>query len=222
MRALDDIRNRIFEYEKTHKPPLDFYREYTNFLIEKLKTISTVDSEGKVRAEMPVFYANPERAVAKLKEDRNLILPLMSVAIDDIDDDPERRRTNHNVEISKVFNKATQKYERVVNIAPKAVKLSFLINFWAKYLEDLNQMMEGLQPMFNPALSFKTKFSTQIQGYVTQVSDNSTTVLGDKEDRVLRKIVQVTIDTYVPSRKYLYTSTGEIKPINFDFEIVEK
>jgi len=220
-RALEDIRIRIQEYERTNKPPLDFFREYTQFLIKELESISIVDGEGKINRDIEVFYANPERAVAKLKEERNLQLPVISVAIDDIDDDPERRRTNYNLEIETVFDKESQRYKRIVGIAPKAVKLTFLINFWAKYIEDLNQMMETLQMKFNPALDFRTKFSDSIKGFVSNVSDNSSTSIGDKEDRVLRKIVQVTVDTYVPSRRYLYSSTGEIQPVNFEYEIKE-
>ena len=85
----------------------------------------------------------------------------------------------------------------------------------------MNQIIEQIELMFNPSMTVFTKFSnTNIQAFISQVSDNSSVVVGDREDRVLRKIVSVVIDTYVPTEKYLYTSTGEIETFGVDAVIV--
>lgn len=219
MRAYDDIRRKIEEMGLGNVTQSDFYREYIKFFIEKAKTISTIDSEGKVN-RVDAFFANPERAIAKLKEERNLTLPVISIGIDDIDDDPDRRRTSRNLEIETLWDKKKQRAVRVVSLAPKAVKLSVLINLWARYMEDLNQMVEQIELMFNPSLTVKTKFSnSNIQSFISQVSDNSSVSVGDREDRILRKVVSVVVDTYVPTQKYLYTSTGEIEMLGVDAQI---
>lgn len=214
------IRKAIqeMELEKGHTQA-DFYREYTQFLIRKLETISIINSEDKAVVDIPTFYANPERAIAKIKEDRNLVLPVISVGISDIEDDMDRRRNNMNVVVETAWNKTTQRATRVVSVVPKAVKLSFMVNLWAKYIEDLNQITEKIQLMFNPSLEFRTKFSDYIQGFITQVADNSVTVAADREDRVLKRTIQVSVEAYIPNQKYLYTSTGRIERLNSDIVI---
>ena len=218
MRPLEDIRRRIQLLELNNHSTSDFYREYVQFLIRKMGTMSVLDSEGKVQ-KIESFFANPERAVAKMKEDRNLTLPVITVSIDDIDDDAERRRTDNVIEMESAWDNKGQRAVRVVSIAPKAVKVLFLINFWAKYTEDINQMMESLQLMFNPALDIQTKFSTTVQAFISQVSDSSITSLGDREDRVLKKAIQVSVDTYIPTKKYLYSNTGEIEALNLEADL---
>jgi len=217
---LIEIRKAIqaLELESGHTQS-DFYREYTQFLIRKLKTLSFIDSEDKAVVDIPVFYANPERAIAKIKEDRNLVLPVISVGISDIEDAFDRRRTNMNVVLEKAWNKTTQRATRVVSVAPKAVNLSFMVNLWAKYLEDLNQLTEKIQLFFNPSLEFRTEFSSYIQGFITQVADNSVTVAPDRQDRVLKRTIQVSVEAYIPTQKYLYTNTGRIEFMSSDVVI---
>jgi len=186
-----------------------------------METIKIIDAEGKTNAEMPTFYANPERAIAKLKEDRNLVLPVISISISDIDDDPDRRRTNMTLNLDTTWDKTEQRSKRIVSIAPKAVKLSYLVNIWSKYVEDLNQIVENIQLMFNPSLDIRTNFSSNIQAFITQVADNSSAVVGDRQDRVLRKTVQITADAYIPTRKYLYSSTGQLEVINMEIEFLD-
>jgi len=213
VRAYNDIRRKIQDFEATNNSKIDFFREYTQALIRKIGTVEIIDAENK-SVKIETFFANPERAIAKIREDRNLVLPVISIAIDDIEDDALRRRTDAQIEMEKGWNKKSQRAVRIVSVAPKAVKLTFVINLWAKYVEDLNQMLENIQLMFNPALDVKTKFSTTIQAFINQVSDNSSMAVSDREDRVVRKSIVVVVDTYVPNRKYLYTSTGEIESIN--------
>ena len=215
-----EIRKALQELElgKGHTQA-DFYREYTQFLIRKMQTISIIDSEDKAVVDIPTFYANPERAIAKIKEDRNLVLPVISIGISDIEDDVDRRSTNMHVVFETAWDKTKQRATRVVSIAPKAVRLSFMVNIWAKYVEDLNQITEKIQLMFNPSLEFRTKFSSYILGFITQVADNSVTVVSDRQDRVLKRSIQVEVEAYVPNEKYLYTNTGQLEMLNADIVI---
>lgn len=218
MRPLEDVRKSIQALELNSQTNSDFYREYVQFLIRKMGTMTVLDSEGKEQ-KIESFFANPERAVAKMKEDRNLVLPVVTVSIDDIDDDVDRRRNANVIEMQTYWDKKSQRAIRIVSVAPKAVKVAFLINFWAKYTEDINQMMESLQLMFNPALDIKTKFSNTVKAFISQVSNASITSLGDREDRVLKKAIQISVETYIPNRRYMYTSTGQIEKISAEFDI---
>ena len=222
MRGLDYFRQKIQELELVAPAEKsDFYREYTKFLIEKMKTVGHVDSEGK-SIKSTVFFANPERAIAKLKEDRTLTLPVITVAIDDIDEDVDRRKTSSNIEITTIWDKEERRAKRVISKADKPINISFSINIWAKYVEDVNQIVENIMMMFNPSLDFKTKYSTNTKAFIEQVTDNSVMTVADKEDRVIRKMIVVTAEAYLPSPKYLITSTGEIETLGLDFEFVNE
>lgn len=216
MRAFQSLRKSIYSMEEGKHTKTDFYREITKYLLKKVGTAKVIDEEGKVNSSIPTFFANPERAVAKLKEDRNLVLPVISVSIDDIEEDPDRRRTDSLVEISRAWDKTAQRAIRVVSLASKPVKVTFLINFWAKYVEDINQLIEQFQLFFNPGMPIRTSKSNTVLAYITQVSDNSTFAVGDREDRVIRKTVQIALDTYLPNQTYMLTSTGEITSLNAD------
>jgi len=220
MRGLDYFRQKIQELElEAPVEKSDFYREYTKFILEKMKTVDIVDSEGK-SADPTVFFANPERAIAKIKEDRNLTLPVITVSIDDIDEDVDRRRTASNIEITTIWDAKERRSKRVISKASKPINISFTINVWAKYIEDLNQIIENIMLMFNPSLDFKTKYATNTKAFIEQVTDNSVASAGDREDRILRKMIVVTAEAYLPSPKYLITSTGEIETLGLDFEFV--
>ena len=220
MRGLDYFRQKIQELELVAPAEKsDFYREYTKFLIEKMKTVGHVDSEGK-SIKSTVFFANPERAIAKLKEDRTLTLPLITVSIDDIDEDLDRRKTSSNIEITTIWDKEDRRAKRIISKAAKPINISFTINVWAKYVEDVNQLVENIMLMFNPSLDFKTKYSTNTKAFIEQITDNSVMTAADKEDRVIRKMIVITAEAYLPSPKYLITSTGEIESLGLDFEFV--
>ena len=186
-----------------------------------MKTVNFVDSEGKSQ-DVNVIFSNPERTIAKLKEDRNLTLPIISVSIDDSDEDTDRRRTVNTLDISTVWDEKTQRANRVISKAPKPINLSFSINIWAKYVEDINQLVENILLLFNPSLDFKTSQSTNTKAFIEQITDISTMKTGDREDRILRKMIVITAEAYLSYPRYLVTSTGEIEKYITDVEIDDK
>ena len=215
------IRNAISELEQGNHVKTDFYREITEYLIKKVSTLKIIDEEGKTNSTISTFFANPERAVAKMKEDRNLELPVISISIDDIEEDVDRRRTDNLVETSRAWDKTAQRAVRLVSIAAKPVKVTFMINFWAKYVEDINQMVEEFQLMFNPGMPIRTSRSRTVMSYILQVSDNSTLQLADKQERVIKKSIQISLDTYIPNKTYQLTNTGEITDVGVDIFLVD-
>jgi len=221
MRGLDYFRQKIQDFELiAPAEKSDFYREYTKFILEKMKTINIVDSENK-SINPTAFFANPERAIAKIKEDRTLTLPIITISIDDVDEDVDRRRTATNIEIDTIWDKKERRAKRIISKAAKPINLSFTINVWAKYREDLNQIIENIMIMFNPSLDFKTKHSTNTKAFIEQVTDNSVASAGDREDRILRKMIVITAEAYLPNSKYLITNTGEIEFLGTDVELIK-
>lgn len=221
MRGNDYFRQKIQELELKAPPEKsNFYREYTKFLIEKMKTVQYLDSEAKAQ-DINVFFANPERAIAKMKEDRNFKLPLISISIDDIDEDIDRRKTSSNLEINTVWDVKKRRATRIISKASKPINISFTINVWSKYIEDINQIIESIMLMFNPTLDFKTIDSTNTKAFIQQITDNSTMSAGDQKDRVIRKMIIVTAEAYLTNPKYLITSTGEIERMGVDFEFTD-
>ena len=218
MRGSDYFRKKIEEFEKTTPTPkANFYREYTSFLIDKMNNIQYTDAEDKTQG-ITAFFANPERAIAKLREDRNLTLPLITVGIDDIDEDADRRRGPHSLQIETVWDIKERRAVRVISRASKPINLTFSINIWSKYVEDLNQLVENIALLFNPSLDFQTNHSVNTKAFITQITDNSVLSVPDREDRVNRKMILVTAEAYLNYPKYLVTKTGEIETVTVDFE----
>jgi hypothetical protein len=221
MRGHDYFRQKIQEFELIHTPAKsDFYREYTKFILDKMSTLEIIDSEDKAQ-KVNSFFANPERAIAKIREDRNLSLPVITVAIDDIDEDLDRRRTSYNLDIKTVWDVKQRRAARIISKAAKPVNISFTINIWAKYLEDMNQIVETILLMFNPSLDFKTSASTVTKAFISQITDSSTMSAPDREDRVIRKMINIRAEAYLSNPQYLVTNTGEIETLSIDFEFVD-
>tara|TARA_R110000765_G_scaffold141255_3_gene242029 strand:- start:199 stop:867 length:669 start_codon:yes stop_codon:yes gene_type:complete len=216
MRGIDYFRQQIQKLELIAPPEkTNFYREYTEFILRRMKATQFIDAEGKAQ-QVNAFFANPERAIAKLREDRTLTLPLITVSIDDVDEDADRRRTSSNIEISTIWDKKTQRALRIVSKTAKPINLSFSINIWAKYVEDINQILENILKQFNPSLDFTTSYTTNTKAFIDQITDNSVVTVADKEDRVIRKMIVLTAEAYLTYPKYLITSTGEIEKADID------
>ena len=221
MRGPDYFRQKIQELELVAPPEKsNFYREYTEFILARMKNIYFIDSEDKA-LQVNAFFANPERAIAKLREDRTLSLPIITVSIDDIDEDIDRRRTDQSLEISTIWDKKAQRALRVISKTSKPINLSFSINIWAKYVEDINQLLENIIKLFNPSLDFTTSHTTHTKAFIDQITDNSVVSVADKEDRVIRKMIVLTAEAYLSFPKYLVTSTGEIEKYNNEVIIDE-
>ena len=221
MRGPDYFRQKIQELEIIAPPEKsNFYREYTEFILRRMKDIHFIDAEEKAQ-QVNAFFANPERAIAKLREDRTLTLPLITVSIDDIDQDVDRRRNDNSLEISTVWDKKSQRALRIISKTPKPINLSFSINIWAKYVEDINQLLENVIQLFNPSLDFTTSHTSHTKAFIDQITDNSVVSVADKEDRVIRKMIVITAEAYLSFPKYLITSTGEIEKYNNEVIIEE-
>jgi hypothetical protein len=176
---------------------------------------------GKDDQRIPIkcVYANPERAVASLMKEENLVLPFLSISQVGDENDDTRRRFNPMVYAQTIRDTGIAKNERIISLVSRPVKIIYLLNVWVKYTEDLDQIKEQVFSLFNPALTVVTKFSNKTLAFINEFGDNSSYIVGDREDRVIRKQFEIQVQAYLPTKKYLYTSTGDIQEINLEVDM---
>ena len=212
MGIYQDINTQLEALEKGAATKSDFYRTYTQDLMDGLN-ISILDSEAKA-LKVPIIYGSMERAVAKIKETQNLTLPIMSLHIGDAEETTSHRKPNFLVDSFSFLDVGTKQAYRVISRAPKAVTLTFRLILWAKYTEDMNQIMEHLQLLFQPNLRLLRENKDGAIASLIDVLDMSSHQVADKQDRVLRKQIFLQVEAYLPNKYYVMSSGGVLTEFN--------
>jgi len=216
--ASEKLRHYLTEATKKSTLPLKVYKETLRSMIREFAQFGYINGDG-VFTEVKCFHANPERTIAKLYQENNIILPVITVGQTKIEDDATRRRYKPLIVASTTYDEKTKRAERVVNFVDRPVNITYVVNLWAKYMEDLDQLAEQVRLKFNPSLPFTTPFSTETKAFLADESNNSDIATADREDRLLRKAFTVSVETYLPSPKFKYTSTGEIEELNVEMDL---
>jgi hypothetical protein len=209
--ARDKIARRT---QQKNNIPL-FYRESLRFLIGKLNTLKYINSENEVLG-VKCIHANPERTIGKLKQENNIILPIISINQDSSQNSDNRRRTSINVVSESWWSDEKKRAFRVLSIAPRAVDIEYGINIWAKYKSNLDQLVEQIRLMFNPDLVIENSYTNTALSFIDQEVDNSTLETSDRQERIIRRSFKIKVEAYIPNPKFLITSTGEIEEFNVD------
>jgi hypothetical protein len=211
-------RNLIYERTtKVNNIPM-FYREALRFMISKLGTLAYIDSETNL-VDVKCVHANPERTIAKLKQENNIILPIISINQNSSSNADARRRYSPNIVAESFWSEEKKRAFRVISLAPRAVDIEYGINIWAKYKANLDQIVEQIRLLFNPHLVIKNSYTNVAQAFIEQESDNSTFETSDRQDRIIRRTFTIKLEGYVPNPKFLVTSTGELEQFNADTTI---
>ena len=206
-------RNRVVLKTKKYQKIPFFYKDSLRYLISTLGDLVYINSEEEV-VPIQCVHANAERTIAKLKQENNIILPIISISQSSSDNDDERRRSEPSIINESWWSDEKKRAFRVLSLAPRAVNIEYSINIWAKYKSNLDQIVEQVRLLFNPHLIIETKYSNTAHGFIVQESDNSTLDLGDRQDRVIRRAFTIKLEGYIPNPKFLITSTGEIQELN--------
>ena len=207
-------------YEKTTKVsqiPM-FYKESLRFIISKLGTLSYINSESKL-IDIKCIHANPERTIAKLTQENNIILPIISIDQNSSNNADPRRRASFSLVNESFWSEKKKRAFRVVSIAPRALDIEYKINIWSKYKANLDQIIEQIRLLFNPHLVIKNSYTNSAIAFLDQETDGSTLEADDRQDRILRRTFSVKLEGYIPNPKFLITSTGEIEEFNADSTI---
>ena len=208
---------RKFIQDKTTKSNnISFYYKNTlQFLIAELGNLAYLSEENK-SIDVKCIYANPERTIARLTKDNNIILPIVSISQETTDNDEDRRRTSQTIINNKWWSDEKKRAFRVLSLAPRAVTIKYSINIWSKYRSDLDQLLEQIRLLFNPDLTLVTSQTTTSKAFITDEVDNSNIETSDREDRLIRRSISIQVEGYLPSPKFLVTATGEIEDFKLD------
>lgn len=212
--AREEILKRT---NKVNKLPF-FYRDCLKFMLGKMGLLSYINSQTEI---IPIrcIHANPERAIAKIEQEANIILPIISISQNTSESDETRRRQKNLVVSNSWWSEKKKRAFRVLSLAPQAVNIQYGINIWTKYKSEMDQIVEQIRLLFNPSLIVETSNTTTASAFITQETDNSDFDLEDREDRIIRKTFTISLEGYIPNPKFLLTSTGEIEEFGVDSEI---
>ena len=83
-------------------------------------------------------------------------------------------------------------------------------------MSDMDQILEQIRLKFNPEMQVPTKFSTLAKAFIYSEDELGAVDAGDKDDRILKKAVNLVLRTYIPNPKFLVTSTGKITKFNME------
>lgn len=205
-----DVRKLLYKMNKERDNISFIYKESLRSMIASFNDVGYIDSEEKFN-DIKVIHANAERAIAKLKQENNIILPIMSIGQTVSDNDSDRQKNESILVHEKIWDEEKQKAIRVLSLAPRAVNIRYQLNIWTKYMSDMDQILEQIRLKFNPEMQVPTEFSTLAKAYLDSEEDVGQVTVADKEDRILKKTLNIVLRTYIPNPKYLFTSTGKIE-----------
>jgi len=194
------------------------YKESLRTFINIFGNIYYLDANNNP-IKITCFHANPERAISKITAGNNITLPVITISETSTSNSDERRRYGPILVHEKYWDKRQNRAVRVLSLAPRPVNIMYQINIWAKHKQDLDQIRENIFFIFNPDLEINSKFSTITKAFLTGESEASQIEAPDTQDRILKKNIQVTLETYLPGPKFLYTNTGMIEEFKYEVEI---
>lgn len=188
------------------------FKDTLRFLIDYFGKTHFVDRNNNV-IEVKCFHANQERAVAKMTNGDNITLPVITVSEESTEDSSDRRRYGPLLVHETYWHKIAQRAVRTLSLAPTPVNINYSINIWTKYKEDMDQIREYIFTLFNPDVEVSTKYSNVAKAFIVSETPIDQDEADDTQDRVLKKTISIRVETYIPSPKFLYTSTGKIEKL---------
>jgi len=204
------IRKQIYDMTRAKHNISFIYKESLRSMIASFNDVGYIDSEEKFN-NTKCIHANAERAIAKLNQENNIILPILSVGQTTSDNDTSRQRTESLLVNEKYWDTEKNRAFRILSLVPRAINIKYQLNIWTKYMSDMDQILEQIRLKFHPEMQVPTEFSTLAKAYLDSEEDVGQIAVADKEDRVLKKTLNIILRTYIPSPKFLYTSTGKIE-----------
>ena len=205
-----DIRKKMYRMTQAENNISFIYKELLRSMIASFSELGYISSEEKF-IKTKCVHANAERTIAKLKQDNNIILPIVSISQTVSNNNKNRRRAENVLVQEKWWDEEKQRAFRVLSFAPRAVDIMYQLNIWTKYMSDMDQILEQVRLKFNPEMEVPTKYSTLTKAYIDTEEDSGKLTAGDKEDRIIQKTINIVVEAYIPNPKFLVTSSGKIE-----------
>ena len=210
---IKEVRDEILTKSINNTLITEIYKDILKNLIAKFSGLVYRDEQENLK-KVPCWHGSTERVISKLKQESNIVLPIVSIyRTNDVLAD-KRRRNESQLIFDTYFDKVKNRAVRVASIAPAPVDINYRVNIWTKYQEDMDQLSEQLRRYFNPDILVQTKHNTQTVGFLKEESSNVDVTLADGQDRILRRNFEIVIESYISNPKFVITNTGKIETFN--------
>ena len=103
------------------------YKETLRAVIHLFSELFIIDSEDNI-VKVSCMHGNPERVVAKFKQESNIILPVTTVTQTTSDNDVDRRRYNPVLVNESYWDTEKQRAYRILSFSPRPVNIKYSIN----------------------------------------------------------------------------------------------
>tara|TARA_R100001460_G_scaffold10649_4_gene25195 strand:+ start:1599 stop:2252 length:654 start_codon:yes stop_codon:yes gene_type:complete len=208
------VRNQIVNLTEPKLLPVidNVYKESLRSMLHAFGNMFYIDGNGD-RIKVNCSYGNPERIAGKLKADNTLILPMLTIV--ESQSTPDRSRGRYqNIINESVWDEKKRRAQRVLSLPPRPVNITYEVNIWCKYKADMDILRSNIYSMFSPDLQLTTKYSDHSKAFIESERDIGNASVEDRADRILQKSISISLETYIPSPRFLFTNTGEIKEFN--------
>lgn len=196
----------------------NIYKETLRQLLHIFGNVYYMDANGN-KIKVKCYNGKQEKLVGSERKNNTLVLPLITITESGGSNSDSRRRYNPVLVVEKAWDQKTNRAQRILSLAPRPIDLTYEINLWAKYNEDLDILRYSIFSLFNPDLDIRTDFSDYTKAFIDSESDIGSNESEDTKDRVLRKSISIKVETYLPSPKFLFTNTGQIENMLYDVGI---
>lgn len=205
------IRNQVVDLTTTKLLPVidNVYKESLRSMLHIFGNMYYLDGNGN-RVKVNCSHGNPERIAGRLKADNTLILPMITIVETQTDSDPERMRYQ-NIISETEWDPQERRAKRVLSLPPRPIKITYEVNIWSKYKADMDMLRSNIFSLFSPDINIETQYSVYNKAFINSEREVGSVTATDTGDRILQKAISVTLETYIPTPKFLFTSTGEIK-----------
>ena len=217
-----DVLSKVIELTENYHFSVkrNIYRETLRQLLHVFGNVYYLNGDG-TRTKVKCTTGKPDRATGKDANENNLVLPYITIVETGSEESEDRRKVHNLLVNEKIWDEKENRAKRYLSLAPKAININYEINIWAKFNADLDQIRYSVFSLFHPSLDIRTNFSDYTKAFVKSESDINSQQAGDTTDRLVQKTISITVETYLPSPKFLFTNTGEIKSFNAEVTLAD-
>jgi hypothetical protein len=205
------VRNQIVDLTTTKLLPVidNVYKESLRSMLHIFGNLYYLDGNGN-RVKVNCSHGNPERIAGRIKADNTLILPMLTIVETQTESDQQRMRYQ-NIISETEWDPEKRRATRILSLPPRPVNITYEVNIWCKYKADMDMLRSSIFSLFSPDINIETQYSVHNKAFINSEREVGNVTAGDTGDRILQKTISVTLETYIPSPKFFFTNTGEIK-----------
>ena len=123
------------------------FKEILRSMINIFSNVYYIDKNNN-SIQIKCFHSNQERAIAKTFIGDNITLPVITIGESVTSPDEERQRYSPILIHEKRWDADKNRAIRILSMAPRSVNITYKINIWAKYRDELDQIRESIFLMF--------------------------------------------------------------------------